>query len=80
MNVLGAIGGADPRPVELTFKGLKTMQVGQPQKSRVMYIDAVQNSHYELLEKITDTIIKKFLEKGITTEQELDHVKFNQRT
>ena len=33
-----------------------------------------------MLEKIADEIIKKFLEKGITTEDELGHVKFNKRT
>lgn len=25
-NILGAVGGEDPRPVTLTFKGLKSMQ------------------------------------------------------
>ena len=79
MNLLGAIGGQDPRPVELTFKGLQTMQTATPDKTRVMYVDIVQNSHYEMLEKIADEIIKKFLEKGVTTEKELSHVTFNQR-
>lgn len=80
MNILGAVGGADPKPIELTFQGFKTMQNHQPTKARVMYIDVVQDEHHTVLEKIADMIIRKFLEKGITTEKELDHVKYNPRS
>ena len=41
MTLLGAVGGEDPKPVELTFKGLKTMQNNNVQKSRVLFIDVV---------------------------------------
>lgn len=56
------------------------MQNNNPAKSRVLYIDIVQDEDYRMLEKIADMIIQKFLEKGITTEKELSHVRFNQRT
>lgn len=45
-----------------------------------MYIDVVQDEHHRVLEKIADMIIRKFLEKGITTEKELDHIKYNPRS
>ena len=80
MTLLGAVGGEDPKPVELTFKGLKTMQTNNVQKSRVLFIDVVQDEHYATLEKIGDMIIRKFLEKGSTTEKELSHVRLNPRT
>lgn len=79
-EILGATGGQDPKPVELTFQGLKTMQNNNPAKSRVLYIDIKQDEHYRTLERIADMIIKKFLEKGVTTERELDHVKLNPRS
>ena len=41
MNLLGAVGGEDPKPVELTFKGLQSMQNNNVSKSRVLYIDIV---------------------------------------
>ena len=68
MNLLGAVGGADPRPIELTFKGLKSMQDRNPQKTRVMYLDIIQDENYELLQKIANLIITKFIEKGVTSE------------
>ena len=77
MNLLGAVGGQDPSPVELTFKGLKTMQDKNPTKSKVLYLDVIQDENYELLQKIADLIITKFIERGVTTERELSHVRFN---
>ena len=76
-DLLGATGGQDPSPVELTFQGFKTMQNNNPAKSRVLYIDIKHDENYRMLEKIADMIIQKFLEKGITTEKELSHVHFN---
>ena len=68
-EVLGATEGRDPEPIEITLQGLKTMQTGNPAKSRVLYIDIVQDESYRKLEKIADMIIAKFLEKGVTTEE-----------
>ena len=56
------------------------MQNNDPSKSRVLYLDLVQDENYELLEKIADLIIKKFIEKGITTDKEIGHVRLNPRT
>mmetsp|Transcript_752 Transcript_752/g.1128 ORF Transcript_752/g.1128 Transcript_752/m.1128 type:complete len:143 (-) Transcript_752:34-462(-) len=56
------------------------MQNNNLGKSRVIYIDVVQDDNYRTLVRIADTIIKKFLEKGVTTEKELDKVRMNART
>ena len=77
MNLLGGTEGQDPRPIELTFKGLKTMQDKNPKKSKVLYLDIVKDENYELLQRIADIIITKYIEKGVTTERELSHVRYN---
>ena len=56
------------------------MQNNNVSKSRVIYVDIVQDDNYRTLVRMADTIIKKFIEKGITTEKELDKVKLNPRT
>ena len=62
-DILGAVGGEDPKPVKLTFKGLKSMQDNNLKKTRVIYIDIVKDENYNVLQKIADTIIQKFIEK-----------------
>ena len=44
------------------------MQDNNLKKTRVMFIDIVRDKNYTLLAKIADLIIKKFIEKGVTTE------------
>ena len=56
------------------------MQNNNVSKSRVIYVDIVQDDNYRTLVRMADTIIKKFIEKGITTERELDKVRLNPRT
>lgn len=56
------------------------MQNNNPGKSRILYLDVVQDAHYRTLQRIADMIIKKFIEKGVTTEGELDKVRLNPRT
>ena len=56
------------------------MQTNNPRKTRVLYIDILQDENYALLERIASQIIEKFLEKGVTTAAELGHVKYDNRT
>ena len=56
------------------------MQDKNPRKTRVMYLDIIQDENYELLQKISDLIITKFIEKGVTTARELSHVRFNNQS
>ena len=53
------------------------MQDRNPRKSKVLYLDIVQDENYELLQKIADMIITKFIERGVTSERELGHIRYN---
>ena len=53
------------------------MQDKNPRKSKVLYLDIVQDENYELLQKIADMIITKFIERGVTSERELGHIRYN---
>ena len=43
----------------------------------MLYLDIVKDENYELLQRIADIIITKYIEKGVTTERELSHVRYN---
>ena len=76
MDLLEAVGGEDPKPINLTFKGIKSMQQDLS-NSRILYVDLLKNEGFDLFEKMASMIIAKFLEKGVVTEKELSHTRFD---
>lgn len=42
-----------------------------------MYIDVVKDEAFDRMQKITSQVIQTFLDKGITTEKDFSHVRFD---
>ena len=78
IDLLDAVGGEDPKPVNLTFKGFKSMQKNNPAKTRIGFLDIVKDEHFATLERIISLIISTFLDKGVTTQKELSHVSYDE--
>ena len=79
-DFLGAKNGEDPEPIQLSFKGVRTFQMKNPQQARIVYIDVVKNDHFVRMQKITSHLIQTFLDKGITTEKQLDKIRLDKNT
>lgn len=79
-DYLGAKDGEDPDPITLSFKGVKTFSTKNPQQARIIYVDVVKDDHFNRMQQITSHLIQAFLDKGVTSEKQLDHVRFDKRT
>lgn len=65
-EILGAVGGADPEPVSLKFKGIGTF-APNPKQSRVMFLKVAEDNSFAKLQKIAHLIISAFIDKGVTS-------------
>lgn len=45
--------------------------------AKIVYLDLIKDANFELFEKMASMIIEKFLEKGVVTEKELSHTRFD---
>ena len=55
-DILDAHGGADPKPINLTFRGLRTFQTNL-KEARIVYCDLEKDESYNLLVKISSLLI-----------------------
>lgn len=72
-KILGGEKGMDPTPINVDFRGVKTF--GNPQQARILYNDVHHNNSFDLLVKISDYLIRGFIEKGLVEESDLSHVR-----
>lgn len=56
-DILDATGGSDPKPIHLTFRGLRTFQ-NNLKEARIVYCDLEKDENYNLLVKISSLLIK----------------------
>lgn len=74
---LGAKNGEDPEPISISFKGIKTFNMKNPQQARIVYIDVVKDDAFDRMRQITSHVIQIFLDRGITSENQLDRIRFD---
>ena len=55
-DILEAVGGEDPKPINLTFEGLKTFQKDLRQ-ARIVYCDVKKDDGYQLLSQVSSLLI-----------------------
>jgi hypothetical protein len=80
-DFLNAKNGEDPEPIQISFKGVKTFKdVRNPQKAKIIFIDVVKDDHFFRMQQITSYLIQTFLDKGVTTEKQLDKIWLDKKT
>ena len=72
-DILEAVNGADPRPINLTFQGLRTFQ-NDLRQARIVYCDLKKDEGYELLTRISSLLITQMLKKGVIQPDELQNI------